>query len=236
MIITEIAALSCELINDNAMISPPETVFLRRTEQLVPYPDAMHQMEGWVDQIIAGQAPQKLWFLEHPPLYTAGSSAQKEDHLACFPFPVYEAGRGGQLTYHGPGQRVVYSLMDLRNRDQDLRKYVWHLEEWLVQSLHGLGIQAFRREGRVGVWVNTPSGEAKIAALGLRVKKWVTSHGIAFNVAPNLAHFRGIVPCGLKGYGVTSLAALGLTTSMAEVDRILINTFEHVFGVTLEEG
>jgi lipoyl(octanoyl) transferase len=218
------------------MPSFQDTVFLSRSENVVPYLDAMHKMESWVDGIIAGKVPQQLWFLEHPSLYTAGTSGKKEDHLARFPFPIYESGRGGQLTYHGPGQRVGYSLMDLRNRDQDLRKYVWHLEEWLIQSLQELGVESFRREGRIGLWVDTPSGEAKIAAIGVRIKKWITSHGIAFNVAPNLEHFGGIIPCGLKGYGVTSLADLGLTASMPEVDRVLVKKFEHVFGVKIVEG
>ena len=217
------------------MPSTPNTVFLIRSDTVVSYPDAVHKMEGWVEQIIAGQAPQKLWFLEHPPVYTAGTSGKKEDQLAHFPFPVYESGRGGQLTYHGPGQRVVYSLMSLRNGDQDLRKYVWRLEEWLIQSLEELGLKAFRREGRIGLWVDTPAGEAKIGAIGVRVKKWVTSHGVALNVAPNLEHFGGIIPCGLKGYGVTSLADLGLVTSMLEVDGVLMKKFEHVFGVQIVE-
>ncbi|MBN9565817.1 MAG: lipoyl(octanoyl) transferase LipB [Alphaproteobacteria bacterium] len=211
-------------------------VSLTHASYLVPYPEALATMESWVESIILGQSPQRLWFLEHPPLYTSGTSGKKEDHLARFPFPVYESGRGGQLTYHGPGQRVAYSLLDLRTREQDLRKYVWHLEEWLILSIKELGVEAFRRDGRIGLWVVTPIGEAKIAAIGVRVKKWVTSHGIAFNVAPDLRHFGGIVPCGLKGFGVTSLADLGLTISMPEVDCVLVKKFEHVFGAQIVES
>jgi lipoyl(octanoyl) transferase len=202
----------------------------------VPYPEALATMEERVALIRAGEAPELVWLLEHPPLYTAGTSARASDLLVPDRFPVYDAGRGGQYTYHGPGQRVAYVMLDLKRRRPDLRRYVWSLEAWLIQTLARFNIRGERRAGRIGIWVVTPSGqEAKIAALGVRVRHWVTYHGVAINLDPVLEHFAGIVPCGLSGFGVTSLADLGLTTSMAELDGALVETFGEVFGSATDE-
>jgi len=194
------------------------------------YPEATLRMAARVRAVQAGEAEELVWLLEHPPLYTAGTSARGQDMLGGTGFPVYETGRGGQYTYHGPGQRVGYLVLDLNRRGRDLRAYVKQLEGWIIDTLARFGVEGFLREGRVGVWVETPSGEAKIAALGVRVQKWVTSHGIALNVAPDLAHYRGIVPCGIREFGVTSLAALGVGATMAEVDAVLKETFAARFG------
>jgi lipoyl(octanoyl) transferase len=203
----------------------------RISDAPVPYPLALAVMEERVALIRTGKAPELVWLLEHPPLYTAGTSARAADLLAPERFPVYDAGRGGQYTYHGPGQRVAYVMLDLRRRGPDLRRYVWSLEEWLIQTLARFNIRGERRAGRIGIWVVKPSGqEAKIAALGVRVRHWITFHGVAINLDPALEHFAGIVPCGLAGFGVTSLADLGLTTTMAELDAALIETFDAVFG------
>jgi lipoyl(octanoyl) transferase len=180
-------------------------------------------MERQVAAIRAGEAEEQVWLLEHPPLYTAGTSARTEDLLNPR-FPVHATGRGGQYTYHGPGQRVAYVMLDLKQRYQgtpDLRHFVWTLEDWLIRTLAALGVQGERREGRIGIWVTTPAGEAKIAALGIRVRQGVSYHGISLNVSPDLSHFQGIVPCGIREYGVSSLAALGVDAGMAEVDAAL---------------
>ncbi len=195
----------------------------------VAYPEALVVMEQRVEAIRAGLSQEMIWLLEHPPLYTAGTSAKRQDLLSPH-FPVYEAGRGGQYTYHGPGQRVAYVMLDLQKRFQskpDLRKFVWLLEEWIIRTLAALGVEGQRRDGRVGIWVIGPGGrEEKIAALGIRVKKWVSFHGIAINVNPDLAHYAGIVPCGISEHGVTSLAVLGKQVSMEELDVLLLREFE----------
>jgi lipoyl(octanoyl) transferase len=198
---------------------------------LVPYHEALAAMEQRVAAIRAGAASELVWLLEHPPLYTAGTSARPGDLLAPQRFPVFEAGRGGQYTYHGPGQRVAYLMLDLQRRKPDLRRYISQLEEWVIRALARFDVRGERRPDRIGIWVVRPGGqEAKIAAIGVRVRRWVSYHGVAINLDPDLAHFGGIVPCGISGFGVTSLADLGLTTTMAELDAALMATFEQVFG------
>jgi lipoyl(octanoyl) transferase len=187
-------------------------------------------MERRVSGIIAGTADELVWLLEHPPVYTAGTSAKDAD-LIDARFPVHRTGRGGQFTYHGPGQRVGYVMLDLKRRKEDVRGFVNDLEEWLVRTLASFGVKGERRRDRVGIWVAHRDGsEDKIGAIGVRLRHWVTFHGISLNVAPDLSHFSGIVPCGVKGHGVTSLAALGVPASMAKVDEALKNAFEAVFG------
>lgn len=194
------------------------------------YPEAVEFMENRVASIREGKAKQLVWLLEHPPLYTAGTSANKADLLDPDRFPVFDTGRGGQFTYHGPGQRVGYVMLDLKNYGSDVRKYVWMLEEWLIRTLARFGIVGERREGRVGIWVAAPDGrENKIAALGVRVRRWVSFHGVALNVDPDLIHFSGIVPCGISEHGVTSLAKEGVTATMDEVDAALKEAFNEVF-------
>lgn len=202
-----------------------------RTETgLVAYPDAVSFMEQRVAEIAEARAPELVWLLEHPPIYTAGTSARAAD-LIDARFPVFATGRGGQFTYHGPGQRVAYTLLDLRRRKCDVRRFVHDLEEWLIRTLGKLGVRGERRVGRVGIWVARASGrEDKIAAIGVRVRRWVTYHGVALNVAPDLGHFSGIVPCGIRGHGVTSLADLGIAVSMSEVDAALRMEFETTFA------
>jgi lipoyl(octanoyl) transferase len=196
----------------------------------VDYPQAVAEMEARVAAISAGRAGELIWLLEHPPLYTAGTSARAEDLLEAR-FPVYETGRGGQYTYHGPGQRVAYVMLDLTSRKPDLRAYVRDLEDWIIRTLARFEVTGERRPGRVGIWVARGDGrEDKIAAIGVRVRRWVTYHGIAINVAPDLEHFSGIVPCGIREHGVTSLVDLGLPVSLAEVDLALKASFEEVFG------
>ncbi len=203
----------------------------------VPYEAAVAEMEKRVAAIRAGAAPALVWLLEHPPLYTAGTSARPEHLLDPACLPVYRSGRGGQYTYHGPGQRIAYVMLDLdrpelgRNR-RDVRCHVWRLEEWIIRALAHFGVAGERRDGRVGVWVAGPGGrDDKIAAIGVRVRRWISYHGLALNIAPELAHFGGIVPCGISDerYGVTSLARLGIAASMAEVDAALGTTFDEVF-------
>lgn len=202
----------------------------------VPYPDAVAAMDAKVAAIRAGGAAERVWLLEHPPLYTAGTSARPEDLLEAGRFPVFKSGRGGQYTYHGPGQRVAYVMLDLERRQQDIRRYVSALEEWLIASLAAFNVRAGRRQGAVGIWVPRPEkGEDradKIAAIGIRIRRWVTFHGVALNVDPALEHFSGIVPCGIRTEGVTSLADLGITVTMPEVDAVLRREFEAVFGAT----
>tara|TARA_R110002095_G_scaffold128771_1_gene111533 strand:+ start:497 stop:1153 length:657 start_codon:yes stop_codon:yes gene_type:complete len=204
---------------------------------LVPYEEAISEMEARVKAIQQGEKTELLWALEHPSLYTLGTSAKREDILD-HSLPAFETGRGGEVTYHGPGQRVVYAMLDLNKRTKDLRAYVWSLEEWLLLTLQEFGVEAFRRAGRVGLWVpeKAPStdfkGEGvdyKIAALGVRISKWVTFHGIALNVTPDLSHFKGIVPCGIKGHGVTSLQKQGINATLDDVDHALKKTFSKVF-------
>ena len=202
------------------------------SDRLVPYPEAHAVMEARVAAIAAGSAAEAVWLLEHPALYTAGTSAQGSD-LVDARFPVFETGRGGQYTYHGPGQRVAYVMLDLKRREADLRRYVSALETWLIGTLSAFNVTGERREDRVGVWVAEGGGEAKIAAIGIRVRQWVTFHGISLNVDPDLEHFSGIIPCGVREHGVTSLTALGRLVGMAEVDSVLRVAFEEVFGPTV---
>jgi lipoyl(octanoyl) transferase len=202
----------------------------RIEDGLVPYPRAVAEMEDRVAAIRAGTAPELVWLLEHPPLYTAGTSADPSELLTPDRFPVYSAGRGGRYTYHGPGQRVAYAMLDLQRRGGDVRGYVRDLEAWLIATLARFNVRGLRRDGRVGIWVERPGGrEDKIGAIGVRVRRWVTYHGISLNVEPDLTHFDGIVPCGISGYGVTSLVDLGLPISLPEVDAILRAEFDNVF-------
>ncbi|BCW88982.1 Octanoyltransferase [Alphaproteobacteria bacterium SO-S41] len=198
----------------------------------VAYPDALAVMKARVAAIAAGTAGEAVWLLEHPALYTAGTSAKTGDLLAPDRFPVFAAGRGGQYTYHGPGQRIGYVMLDVKARGGDVRKFVHSLEEWLIRTLAALGVTGERREGRVGIWVADPvtGAENKIAALGLRIRRGVSFHGVSLNVAPDLTHFDGIVPCGISAHGVTSLKALGCTTDMATVDAALKTAFAEVLG------
>jgi lipoyl(octanoyl) transferase len=203
----------------------------------VPYPAALAFMDERVAAIHAGRAPETVWLLEHPALYTAGTSARDSDLLAPAWLPVFRAGRGGQFTYHGPGQRVAYVMLDLGRRGADVRRFVGDLEAWIIAALARFNVKGERRHGRVGIWIDRardkgPGREDKIAAIGVRVRRWVTLHGIALNVDPDLALFRGIVPCGVadERYGTTSLADLGLHVQMAEVDAALRAVFREVFG------
>ena len=194
------------------------------------YLNSVNLMEERVGAIRDGTAPELIWFLEHPALYTAGTSAKADDLLDAARFPVYVTGRGGEYTYHGPGQRVVYVMLDLKKRELDVRAYVRSLEEWIIRSLASLGVESGRREGRVGIWVDRGNGrEDKIAALGVRVRRWVSFHGIAINLSPDLAHYTGIVPCGIAAHGVTSLEDFGVKTDMQELDAALTNSFDEVF-------
>jgi lipoyl(octanoyl) transferase len=204
-----------------------------------PYPDALATMEERAAAIAAGNAGEMVWLVEHPPLYTAGTSANIEDLVDPDRFPVFNAGRGGEYTYHGPGQRVVYVMLDLRNRRQDVRAFVAALEEWIIRSLAFFNVRGERRDDRVGVWVVRPerpssldgsTAEDKIAAIGIRLRKWVSFHGIAINVEPDLSHFGGIVPCGVRDHGVTSLVDLGLPVTMGDLDIALKATFVEIFG------
>jgi lipoyl(octanoyl) transferase len=204
-----------------------------QSTELVPYDQAVARMEELVAGIREGTVPETVWFLEHPPIYTAGTSANDSDLIEAR-FPVYRSGRGGQFTYHGPGQRVAYVMLDLKRRGADLRAYVAALEEWIIGALATLGVRGERREDRVGVWVKRPElgldREDKIAAIGVRVRHWISFHGISLNVAPDLSHFSGIVPCGVREHGVTSLTDLGAQVRMADVDIALKASFEKVFG------
>lgn len=204
-------------------------------ESPLAYPEALEQMEARAAAIAAGEASEAVWLLEHPSLYTGGTSARAEDLLQAR-FPVYPAGRGGQYTYHGPGQRVAYVMLDLTRRGRDVRCLVQGLEQWVIDTLAAHNITGERREGRVGVWVQRPEKgagrEDKIAAIGVRVRKWVTFHGISLNIAPDLSHYDGIVPCGIADQGVTSFEDLGMLISMAEVDSVLRGRFEAIFGPT----
>lgn len=188
---------------------------------LVPYEEAITLMEERVNGIFNGSAEEMIWLLEHPSLYTAGSSAKKGDLLDAKTLPVYETGRGGQYTYHGPGQRVAYIMVDLAKRNRDVRAFVTALEQWIIDTLGVFSITGERRCGRVGIWVNHKGQDQKIAALGVRLRRWISFHGIAINVNPDLSHFQGIVPCGLSEFGVTSLDALGVTISLAQLDEAL---------------
>ena len=199
----------------------------RVSDTPVPYEAAVAEMEARVAAIRAGTASELVWLLEHPALYTAGTSARMEDLLQPALLPVHRTGRGGQFTYHGPGQRVAYVMLDLKRRCLDIRCFVHGLEEWMIRTLARFNIRGERRQGRVGIWIAERDGsESKIAAVGVRVRQWVTYHGVSLNLDPDLTHYRGIIPCGLSQHGVTSLAAQGITASMAELDAELIGTFE----------
>lgn len=217
-------------------MSKPDWLISDRT---VAYEEALATMEARVADIRAGRAPELVWLLEHPPLYTAGTSSREVDLLQPARFPVHVAGRGGQYTYHGPGQRVAYVMLDLRRRRQDVRRFVSDLEEWTIRTLGRFNVAAERRAGRVGVWVGRPDKPAlpdgspcedKIAAIGVRIRHWVSFHGISINVEPDLSHYAGIVPCGIAGHGVTSLVDLGLPVTLADLDMALAETFVEVFG------
>jgi lipoyl(octanoyl) transferase len=211
----------------------------RVSRGLTPYPQATAEMEARVEAMLAGEAGELVWLLEHPPLYTAGASAKPADLLEPGRFPVFPSRRGGEHTYHGPGQRVVYAMLDLNRRGRDVRAYVRRLEDWAIRALAEFNVAAERRPGRVGVWVARPDkpplpdgspAEDKIAAIGVRLRRWVAFHGIAINVEPDLGHFSGIVPCGITGHGVTSLVDLGLPVTMADLDLALERTFPAAFG------
>jgi len=214
-----------------------ETVAWSVSRRPVGYLEAVAAMETRVAAIRAGLAPGHVWLLEHPPLYTAGTGARPEDLLVPGRFPVFTSGRGGRYTYHGPGQRVAYVMLDLRARGADLGAYVRTLEEWIIVALRRFGVVAGRRAGRVGLWVARGDGQDdKIAAIGVRVRRWITFHGVAINIEPDLEHFAGIVPCGIREHGVTSLRALGLATSMAEFDQALRQAFAETFGVGISDA
>lgn len=200
----------------------------------VPYEAALDGMQARVKAIHEEGAKDMVWLLEHPPLYTAGTSARAQDLLDPR-FPVYEAGRGGEYTYHGPGQRVGYVMLDLKKRQEapDIKRYVWQLEEWIIRALAAFDVEGMRRDGRIGIWVDTPQGEKKIAALGVRVRHWITFHGVSINVDPDLSHFTGIVPCGISEYGVTSLKELGKTDGQGDfgrLDEALAGAWDGVFA------
>lgn len=201
----------------------------RMSDSPIAYPEALEAMETRAAAIADGLAPELVWLLEHPPVYTAGTSANDAD-LIDARFPVYRTGRGGQFTYHGPGQRVGYVMLNLRQRKPDVRGFVRDLEQWLIEALAQFNVKGERRDGRVGIWVVRGSREDKIAALGVRIRRWVTFHGVSLNVEPDLSHFDGIVPCGVRQHGVTSLADLGVPATMADVDVAMKRSFEKIFG------
>ncbi len=191
------------------------------SDGLTPYEAALATMEARAAAVRAGEAPELVWLLQHPPLFTAGTSADPAELMNPAGFPVFAAGRGGRFTYHGPGQRVGYLILDLERRGRDIRHFVHSLEGWLIAALARLGVAARREPGRIGLWVGTGSEEAKIAAIGVRVRRWVTLHGFSVNVSPDLSHFAGIVPCGIRDYGITSLAALGQGAGIGALDDAL---------------
>jgi lipoyl(octanoyl) transferase len=211
----------------------------KTSQGLIPYEDALSFMEERAQQIAAGEAAECIWLLEHPPLYTAGTSARIQDLRDPDRFPVYDTKRGGQYTYHGPGQRVVYVMLDLNRRGRDVRKFVQDLEHWVIATLGEFNLSGHIREGRVGVWIERPDrpalpdgsmAEDKIAAIGIRLRRWVSFHGISINVEPDLGHFQGIVPCGITNYGVTSLVDLGLPVTMEDLDVALRRQFDLTLG------
>jgi len=202
-----------------------EGIEWRVSEGLTPYADSLAEMEARAADVREGTADELVWLLEHPPLFTAGTSADPAELFNPMGFPVFEAGRGGRYTYHGPGQRVVYLVLDLEKRGKDIRNFVHALEGWMIAVLADLGVAARREPGRIGIWTGEGADEAKIGAIGVRVRRWVTMHGLSLNVAPDLSHFGGIVPCGVAEYGVTSLAALGREPSMNRIDFALERNF-----------
>ena len=212
---------------EQSLLSPEWRV----EKEPVAYPDALLSMDARVDAIEASGAPELFWLLEHPALYTGGTSAAPDELKNNERFPVYETGRGGRYTYHGPGQRVIYTLSDLRVRGRDVRQHVWRLEEWIIRALNEFDIHGGRRAGRVGIWVDDKGFEAKIAAIGVRVRRWIAYHGLALNVNPDLSHYNGIVPCGIKEFGVTSMHALGVKAKMADVDQAFLKHRRALFGI-----
>jgi lipoyl(octanoyl) transferase len=202
-----------------------EGIEWRVSDGLTPYRQALAEMEARAAGVREGSADELVWLLEHPPLFTAGTSADPAEMFNPLNFPVYEAGRGGRYTYHGPGQRVVYLVLDLEKRGKDIRNFVHALEGWMIAALADLGVAARRGPGRIGIWTGEGADEAKIGAIGVRVRRWVTMHGLSINVAPDLSHFGGIVPCGIAEYGVTSLAALGHEPAMNRIDFALERNF-----------
>ena len=210
---------------------------------LIEYGEAVESMERMAQDISSGEASERVWLLEHPPIFTAGTSAKDTDLLNPGGIPVFKTGRGGEYTYHGPGQRIAYVMLDLGSREQDVRLFVSTLEQWIINTLDQFNIRGERREDRVGVWVARPDKkplpdgtprEDKIAAIGIRVRKWVTYHGISLNVEPDIGHYSGIVPCGVEGHGITSLVDLGLPVTMEDVDLVLKREFENLFGPTIQ--
>ena len=198
---------------------------------LVDYLESLDFMAKTVDSIITGTGPEVVWLLEHPELYTSGTSAQPNELQYKPTAPIYAAGRGGRYTYHGPGQRVIYLMMDLRSRGNDIRKYVYDLETWLINSVAEFGIEGERRSGRIGVWVDQGYGiEVKIAAIGIRVRKWVTFHGVSLNISPDLRMYEPIIPCGIREHGISSLHELGVPALMKDVDEALLHNFQKLFG------
>ncbi|ABM45682.1 octanoyltransferase [Bartonella bacilliformis str. Heidi Mejia] len=223
--------------------APHPPVEWKISDGLVEYPEALRYMQKRVENIYAKIAHEQVWLLEHPSLYTAGTSANKNDLLIPHVFPVYEAGRGGEFTYHGPGQRIAYIMLDLKRRKQDIRAFISALEQWIIQTLAQFNIKGERREDRIGVWVVRPDrpsiisgipAEDKIAAIGIRVRKWISFHGISINVDTDLTHYSGIVPCGITNHGVTSLLDLGLPITIHDVDNALKKAFEQIFGPTID--
>ncbi len=212
-------------------------VSIIRSQKLIDYPFALQKMESLVEGIQTGEVDEALWFVEHPPIYTFGTSAQSSELLAENTFPVYRTGRGGRFTYHGPGQRVVYVMLDLRLRGQDIRDFVQKLQQWVLISLENHGLKSSTHSDRIGVWVaprlnpqlKNLDQEKKIAAIGIRVRKWVSFHGMAINVCPDLQHFEGIIPCGIKDFGVTSFRDLGYDVTLDDLDETLIRNFQKVF-------
>ena len=218
-------------MSETSKIYSSDVVTWRVSDELVAYPDSVSYMEDRAKAIAAGDSEEQIWLLEHPPLYSAGTSAKAADLVDANRFDVFESGRGGQYTYHGPGQRVGYVMLDLRKRGRDVAAFVRGLEQWIIDTLADFEVTAERRCGRVGVWVVLPDGsEAKIAAIGVRLKKWVSFHGISINLNPDLSHFGGIVPCGIQEHGVTSLAALEKDMNMAALDAALKVNFERLLG------
>ncbi len=217
------ALLKHENMNENTILS--HNVEWRVADMLTPYESALEDMLARQAAIHEGRADELVWLLEHPPLYTAGTSANIAD-LRAPQFPVFETGRGGKYTYHGPGQRVGYLMLNLNKRGKDVRCFVHHLEGWVIDALAEFGVSARRAEGRIGIWVDDPQGrEAKIGAIGVRIKRWITAHGFSVNINPDLSHFGGIVPCGLAEFPVTSLAALGINARITDFDQALKKTF-----------
>jgi lipoyl(octanoyl) transferase len=217
---------------DDAPISAPVGWAVSRG--LVAYPEAVAAMEARALAIAEDRAGELVWLLEHPPLYTAGVSAKPADLLDATRFPVFRSGRGGQFTYHGPGQRVAYVMLDLTRRGRDVRQFVRALQGWIIGALGELGVEGQVRDDRVGVWVEGDTGEDKVAAIGVKLRRWVSFHGVSLNVAPDLSHFSGIVPCGVTGHGVTSLAELGATADLAAADAALKHAFTRAFGPVAE--